>query len=107
MKQGDPNECGDVWLFVALAATQKAVLSYVVGKRTAEKPSSRRGALDCLLQSVPRARNTALHASYGAWRDRSHLDDWGACAGRACAVRRAAIAALDARNDNQARLSTV
>ena len=24
---------GDVWLFVALAATQKAVLSYVVGKR--------------------------------------------------------------------------
>ena len=34
--QGDPSECGDVWLFVALAATQKAVLSYVVGKRTAE-----------------------------------------------------------------------
>jgi hypothetical protein len=27
---------GDVWLFVALAATQKAVLSYVVGKRDTE-----------------------------------------------------------------------
>jgi|GEM_PF-6786467 len=24
---------GDVWLFVALAATQKAVLNYVMGKR--------------------------------------------------------------------------
>jgi IS1 family transposase len=34
--QGDPAECGDVWLFVALSATHKAVLSYVVGKRTAE-----------------------------------------------------------------------
>ncbi|MGH9345310.1 MAG: hypothetical protein ACRD19_16310 [Terriglobia bacterium] len=32
----DREECGDVWLFVALAATQKAVLSYIVGKRTAE-----------------------------------------------------------------------
>jgi IS1 family transposase len=34
--QGDPPECGDAWLFVALAATQKAIISYVVGKRTAE-----------------------------------------------------------------------
>jgi IS1 family transposase len=33
VRQGDPDEMGDVWLFVALAATQKAVLSYVVGKR--------------------------------------------------------------------------
>jgi len=33
VKTGDPDEVGDVWLFVALAATQKAVLSYVVGKR--------------------------------------------------------------------------
>jgi IS1 family transposase len=36
VKQGDPAEAGDVWLFVALAATQKAVLSYVIGKRTPE-----------------------------------------------------------------------
>ena len=41
--QGDPAECGDVWLFVALSATHKAVLSYVVGKRTAENT---RGAHD-------------------------------------------------------------
>jgi len=36
MQTGDPAEFGDVWLFVALAATQKAVLSYLVGKRTTE-----------------------------------------------------------------------
>jgi IS1 family transposase len=33
---GDPEAFGDVWLFVALASTQKAVLSYLVGKRTSE-----------------------------------------------------------------------
>lgn len=33
VKYGDPEEMGDVWLFVALAATQKAVISYIVGKR--------------------------------------------------------------------------
>ncbi|HXR34943.1 MAG TPA: IS1 family transposase [Candidatus Binataceae bacterium] len=32
----DPKEKGDVWLFVALSANHKAVLSYVVGKRTAD-----------------------------------------------------------------------
>ncbi len=36
VRQDDPEEMGDVWLFVALAATQKAVLSYVVGKRDTE-----------------------------------------------------------------------
>jgi len=38
VKTGDPDAFGDlyVWLFVALAATQKAVLSYVVGKRSTE-----------------------------------------------------------------------
>jgi IS1 family transposase len=40
VKQGDPDECGDVWLFVALAATQKAVISYTVGKRTAENTAA-------------------------------------------------------------------
>ncbi|MDO8433668.1 MAG: hypothetical protein Q7S58_14785 [Candidatus Binatus sp.] len=34
VNDGDPAEYGDVWLFVALAATQKAVLSYLVGKRS-------------------------------------------------------------------------
>jgi IS1 family transposase len=36
VRQGDSPEMGDVWLFVALAATQKAVLSYVVGDRSQE-----------------------------------------------------------------------
>lgn len=31
----DPEEVGDVWLFIAFAAIEKAVLSYVIGKRTA------------------------------------------------------------------------
>jgi IS1 family transposase len=33
VRQGDPTEFGDVWLHVALSATHKAVISYVVGKR--------------------------------------------------------------------------
>jgi len=36
VKPGDAPERGDVWLFAALAANQKAVLSFVVGKRTSE-----------------------------------------------------------------------
>jgi len=36
LKPGDAPEMGDAYVFVALDATSKAVLSYVVGKRTAE-----------------------------------------------------------------------
>jgi IS1 family transposase len=36
VQTGDPGAWGDVWLFIALASTQKAVLSYLVGKRSAE-----------------------------------------------------------------------
>jgi IS1 family transposase len=36
VQSDDPEEMGDLWLHVALAATQKAVLSYVVGKHSAE-----------------------------------------------------------------------
>jgi IS1 family transposase len=32
----DPEEYGDAWLFCAIAANQKAIISYVVGKRTSE-----------------------------------------------------------------------
>ena len=32
----DPAEYGDVWLFIALASVQKAVISYVVGKRDSD-----------------------------------------------------------------------
>ena len=37
VRHGDSPEMGDVWLFVALDATNKAVLSYAVGKRTLEQ----------------------------------------------------------------------
>jgi IS1 family transposase len=33
VRSDDPAEFGDVWLFVALAATQKTVLSYLVGNQ--------------------------------------------------------------------------
>jgi IS1 family transposase len=36
VKQGDPAEFGDAWLHVAISATHKAVISYVVGKRDSE-----------------------------------------------------------------------
>src|SRR6266852_2639652 len=42
VQTGDPDAFGDVWLFVALAATRKAVLSYVVGKRLHGKHRSAR-----------------------------------------------------------------
>lgn len=36
VQTNDPAEFGDVWLFLALAATQKAIISYRVGKRSQE-----------------------------------------------------------------------
>ena len=36
VRQDDPAEFGDVWLHVAISATHKAVISYVVGKRDSE-----------------------------------------------------------------------
>ncbi len=36
VRPGDPAEYGDVYLFLALDATSKAILTYVVGKRNAE-----------------------------------------------------------------------
>jgi len=40
VQTGDPDQYGDVWLFVALASTQKAVLSYLVGKRSTENTNA-------------------------------------------------------------------
>jgi IS1 family transposase len=57
VEQGDPAEAGDVWLFVALAATQKAVISYVVGKRTAE--NARRLAMDLRARILNRPQITS------------------------------------------------
>ncbi len=36
VRQDDPDEMGDAWLFIAMAATQKAIISFSVGKRTQE-----------------------------------------------------------------------
>lgn len=57
VQQGDPAEYGDVWLFVALAATQKAVISYVVGKRDTENTEAL--ALDLRARIVNRPQITS------------------------------------------------
>jgi len=57
VRQGDPDEYGDVWLFVALAATQKAVISYVVGKRDANNTEAL--ALDLRARIVNRPQITS------------------------------------------------
>src|SRR5207244_6458563 len=57
VKTGDRDECGDVWLFVALASTQKAVLSYRVGKRTAENTEAL--AMDLRARIVNRPQITS------------------------------------------------
>jgi IS1 family transposase len=57
VRQDDPDEVGDVWLFVALAATQKAVLSYCVGKRTAENTEAL--AMDLRARIVNRPQITS------------------------------------------------
>jgi IS1 family transposase len=54
---GDPEAFGDVWLFVALAATQKAVLSYVVGKRSTENTEAL--AMDLRARIVNRPQITS------------------------------------------------
>jgi IS1 family transposase len=50
---GDPAEYGDSWLFIALAANQKAVISYVVGKRTSANTEALANALRARLVTRP------------------------------------------------------
>jgi IS1 family transposase len=57
VRQDDPDEMGDVWLFVALAATQKAVLSYVVGKRDTDNTEAL--ALDLRARVINRPQITS------------------------------------------------
>ena len=57
VRQDDPAEYGDVWLFVALAATQKAVISYVVGERSSENTEAL--ALDLRARIVNRPQITS------------------------------------------------
>lgn len=55
--QGDPDELGDVWLFVAMAASQKAIISFTVGKRTQENTYAL--ALDLKARIVNRPQITS------------------------------------------------
>ncbi len=57
IKQDDSDEMGDIWLFIALAANQKAILSYVVGKRTSENTEAL--ALDLRARIINRPQITS------------------------------------------------
>jgi IS1 family transposase len=57
VQAGDPDEFGDAWVFIALASTQKAVLSYLVGKRTAENTTAL--AMDLRARVVNRPQITS------------------------------------------------
>ncbi|MHB8381860.1 MAG: IS1-like element transposase [Candidatus Binataceae bacterium] len=60
VQTGDPAEFGDVWLFVALAATQKAVLSYLVGKRSTANTHALRAICAPVSWIVRRSRQTGM-----------------------------------------------
>jgi len=57
VKQDDPEEMGDVWLFIAMAANQKAIISFTVGKRTQENTYAL--ALDLKARIVTRPQITS------------------------------------------------
>jgi hypothetical protein len=86
VKQGDLDEAGDVWLFVALAATQKAVLSYVVGKRTAENKEAL--TLDLIAR---KSRQTGMRLTSGQSRAHSAGTSITPCSQRNTQVIRACL----------------
>jgi len=53
----DPEEMGDVWLFIAMAANQKAIISFTLGKRTQENTYAL--ALDLKARIVTRPQITS------------------------------------------------
>ncbi len=57
VRQDDPEEMGDIWLFIAMAATQKAIISFSVGKRTHENTYAL--AMDLRHRIVNRAQITS------------------------------------------------
>ncbi len=57
VQQDDPAEVGDAWLFIAMAATQKAIISFSVGKRTQENTYAL--AMDLRHRIVNRAQITS------------------------------------------------
>jgi IS1 family transposase len=66
VQTADPEEYGDVWLFVALAATQKAVLSYVVGKRSQENTSALASDLRARIVNRPQITSDGYAPYIGA-----------------------------------------
>jgi IS1 family transposase len=57
VRQDDPDEMGDAWLFIAMASTQKAILSFSVGKRSQANTSAL--ALDLKSRIVNRPQITS------------------------------------------------
>jgi IS1 family transposase len=57
VQDDDPQSYGDAWVFIALASTQKAVLSYRVGKRTMENTEAL--AMDLRARIVNRPQITS------------------------------------------------
>jgi IS1 family transposase len=57
VRQDDPEEMDDTWLFIAMAASQKAIISFSVGKRTQENTYAL--AMDLRHRIVNRAQITS------------------------------------------------
>jgi IS1 family transposase len=57
VQDDDPKRYGDTWVFIALASTQKAVLSYRIGKRTMENTEAL--AMDLRARILNRAQITS------------------------------------------------
>lgn len=74
VRDGDPDEMGDVWLYVALTATRKAVLSYVIGKRTPENTEAL--AMDLRGRILNRPQITSDGYFALCWRSHGSVSDW-------------------------------
>ena len=77
VRQDDPDEMGDCWLYVALSATHKAVLSYVVGKRTPENTQALAHDLRARILNRPQITSDGYGPYVGAITvafDRSGVD---------------------------------
>jgi IS1 family transposase len=77
VQQSDPAEMGDCWLHVALSATHKAVISYVVGKRDSEHTEALALDLRARILNRPQITSDGYPAYVGAITlafDRSGVD---------------------------------
>jgi IS1 family transposase len=77
VRQSDPAEMGDCWLHVALSATHKAVISYVVGKRDSAHTEALALDLRARILNRPQITSDGYPAYVGAITlafDRSGVD---------------------------------